>query len=198
MSLSIVGEDWGIVGACEPSELRLDDGSAAAAACRTDGAASRWVVVSGAGHGRVGEAGAGGVSLAEVQACEPSSVSPLYTLEAAGDGGGGGGGAPRFAYPELSRADPRGGLCAVGADGRSHELAPELLGFEYSAAGAVGGSGAGRTSALALLVLLVVMLGVLGCARVKPDSLLGRLQTRVARLGRRRGGDDGVALAPSA
>ena len=37
VSLSIVGEDWGIVGACEPSELRLDDDGRGAVRLRVVG-----------------------------------------------------------------------------------------------------------------------------------------------------------------
>ena len=85
--------------------VELQDGGVSVAVCSSSATAnSEWLYLTGRGRGRVGEEGAGGLALAEVQACRPDSSSRLYALTADGS----------FLYPALARVDVRAGLQQIG------------------------------------------------------------------------------------
>jgi hypothetical protein len=85
--------------------VELQDGGVSVAVCSSSSNTnSEWLYLTGRGRGRVGEEGAGGLALAEVQACRPNSSSRLYALTADGS----------FLYPTLARVDVRAGLQQIG------------------------------------------------------------------------------------
>ena len=85
--------------------MELQDGGVSVAVCSSSSNTnSEWLYLTGRGRGRVGEEGAGGLALAEVQACRPDSSSRLYALTADGS----------FLYPTLARVDVRAGLQQIG------------------------------------------------------------------------------------
>ena len=94
--------------------MELRDGGVSVAACSSSAATgSEWLYLTGRGRGRVGEEDAGGLALAEVQACRPDSSSRLFALAADGS----------FLYPTLARVDVRAGLqqyTTIGSGGRDY------------------------------------------------------------------------------
>ena len=85
--------------------IELQDGGVSVAVCSSSATTdSEFLYLTGRGRGRVGEEGAGGLALAEVQACRPNSSSRLYALTSDGS----------FLYPTLTRVDVRAGLQQIG------------------------------------------------------------------------------------
>ena len=109
----------------EPS-TPLRDGGVSVARCVAPAAVgqpSSLLYLSGHGSGAVGEAGAGGLAIAEVQACTAGSASPLFALSADG---------ADFAHPRLARVDLRAGLLRLESDGRTTQLTPTLISRQYN------------------------------------------------------------------
>ena len=152
--------------------VELQDGGVSVAACSSSSSAatdSEWLYLTGSGRGRLGEDGAGGLALVEVQACRPDSSSRLFTLAADGS----------FLYPTLARVDVRAGLqqySTTGDGGHDYlckglgkpcvkttrlsvttQLMPELVARHFDRAGAspVANSWTPSAAALALGLLLL-------------------------------------------
>jgi hypothetical protein len=155
--------------------VELQDGGVSVAACSSSATTdSEWLYLTGSGRGRLGEEGAGGMALAEVQACRPDSSSRLFALTADGS----------FLYPTLARVDVRAGLqqySTTGDGGHDYlcgglgkpcvkttrssvmtQLMPELVARHFDA-GSSEGIGLGLT-AVVLALLLLVLAGACCCA----------------------------------
>ena len=156
--------------------VELQDGGVSVAACSSSATTdSEWLYLSGSGRGRLGEEGAGGLALAEVQACRPDSSSRLFTLAADGS----------FLYPTLARVDVRAGLqqySTTGDGGHDYlcgglgkpcvkttrlnvttQLMPKLVARHFDRAGASPVANSWIPSPAAALPLGLLLLGV-SCA----------------------------------
>jgi hypothetical protein len=143
--------------------VELQDGGVSVAACSSSATTdSEWLYLTGSGRGRLGEEGAGGMALAEVQACRPDSSSRLFALTADGS----------FLYPTLARVDVRAGLqqySTTGDGGHDYlcgglgkpcvkttrssvttQLMPELVARHFDRAGASPEANSWTPSAAAL------------------------------------------------
>ena len=150
--------------------MELRDGGVSVAACSSSAATgSEWLYLTGRGRGRVGEEDAGGLALAEVQACRPDSSSRLFALAADGS----------FLYPTLARVDVRAGLqqyTTIGSGGRDYlcgglgkpcirttresvttQLMPDLVARHFDA-----GSSEGIGWVLTVTILALTLLGAVG------------------------------------
>ena len=160
--------------------VELQDGGVSVAVCSSSATAnSEWLYLTGRGRGRVGEEGAGGLALAEVQACRPDSSSRLYALTADGS----------FLYPALARVDVRAGLQQIGVStgGDDYQcgelgepcvriirpsvrtqLMPELVARHFDAASTEAGNNAGSServgSGLTAVVCGLLLLLTASCA----------------------------------
>ena len=157
--------------------VELQDGGVSVAACSSSATTdSEWLYLSGSGRGRLGEEGAGGLALAEVQACRPDSSSRLFTLAADGS----------FLYPTLARVDVRAGLqqySTTGDGGHDYlcgglgkpcvkttrsslttQLMPELVARHFDA-----GSSEGIGWGLTAVVLGLLLLGLAGACCVSTN-----------------------------
>ena len=147
--------------------MEVQDGGVSAAACSSSAATdSEWLYITGRGHGRFGEEGAGGLALAEVQACRPDSSSRLFALAVDGS----------FLYPTLARVDVRAGLQQIGVPAGEDDyqcgglgkpcikttrssvttqLMPELVARHFDA----GSSEQGNNGRVMVIVLALLLLG---------------------------------------
>ena len=151
--------------------VELQDGGVSVAACSSSATSdSEWLYLTGSGRGRLGEEGAGGLALAEVQACRPDSSSRLFALAADGS----------FLYPTLARVDVRAGLqqySTTGDGGQDYlcgglgkpcvkttrssvtiQLMPELVARHFDA-----GSSEGISWGLTVVVFALFLLGAGVC-----------------------------------
>ena len=160
--------------------VELQDGGVSVAACSSSATSdSEWLYLTGSGRGRLGEEGAGGLALAEVQACRPDSSSRLFALAADGS----------FLYPTLARVDVRAGLqqySTTGDGGHDYlckglgkpcvkttrltvttQLMPEIVARHFDRAGAspVANSWIPSAAALALGLLLLGLSCAFGLER---------------------------------
>ena len=154
--------------------VELQDGGVSVAVCSSSSNTnSEWLYLTGRGRGRVGEEGAGGLALAEVQACRPDSSSRLYALTADGS----------FLYPTLARVDVRAGLQQISAEENDYQcgglgkpcvktvrpsvrtqLMPELVARHFNAGSTEEGN-SGRNIIIVILALLLLAACSFGLAR---------------------------------
>ena len=148
--------------------VELQDGGVSVAACSSSATTdSEWLYLTGSGRGRLGEEGAGGMALAEVQACRPDSSSRLFALTADGS----------FLYPTLARVDVRAGLqqySTTGDGGHDYlcgglgkpcvkttrssvttQLMPELVARHFDAGSYEEGNNGRGLTAVVLALLLI-------------------------------------------
>jgi len=143
--------------------VEVQDGGISVAGCSSSSAAaSEYLYLTGRGSGRLGEEGAGGLALTEVQACRPGSTSQLFALKPDGS----------FLYPTLARVDMRAGLQQLSGGGKDYlcgglgkacvattrssvttQLMPELVARHFG----VGAYGVGLAPAAAVPLPLVVL-----------------------------------------
>lgn len=150
--------------------VELQDGGVSVAVCSSSATTnSEFLYLTGRGRGHVGEEGAGGLALAEVQACRPDySSSRLYALTADGS---------CFLYPTLARVDVRAGLQQISAEENYYQcgglgkpcvmktirpsvrtqLMPELVARHFDRAGAPPEANS-RISSAAVLAMCLLLL----------------------------------------
>lgn len=129
--------------------VTLRDGGISVAVCTADAAAppASLLYLLGRGSGAVGEEGAGGLAVAEVQMCAANSASRLFELQEQDTA---------FRYPRLARVDLRAGLLRLDAGGAITQLAPTLAARQF-----LGGA---KHSALTTTTAALAALAMVGLA----------------------------------